>query len=154
MPTAIKKCIAGVANAFIPQITIRATPTAWEVMAQPGKPNPWTAISVQGPMGQSTTPPLALFFGIHIQEKAHRVTSRYLKERRQRMQNRSDTRKGPYTLWQCTCPRCGTTHTLRLFWSGIGTPRKFCQECNSYRHSISALEYPLHIADNDSVLLA
>jgi len=29
----------------------------------------------------------------------------------------------------CICPRCGNSHRLRLFWTGRGVPRKYCQSC-------------------------
>lgn len=34
---------------------------------------------------------------------------------------------------KCICPKCGREHKLWLFWSGRGTPRKYCQSCqNNY----------------------
>ena len=29
-------------------------------------------------------------------------------------------------IWACICPRCGQTHKLKLFWTGNGVPKKFC----------------------------
>jgi len=52
---------------------------------------------------------------------------------------------------ECICPRCGRAHTLKFFWSGAGTPRKYCEACFGYRRLISALEYPLHLEQNRPV---
>ena len=30
---------------------------------------------------------------------------------------------------KCICPRCGTIHKMRIYWTGNGTPRKFCHSC-------------------------
>ena len=30
---------------------------------------------------------------------------------------------------ECICPRCGARHRLALFWTGRGTPRKYCADC-------------------------
>jgi hypothetical protein len=30
---------------------------------------------------------------------------------------------------KCKCPMCGGEHKLKLFWTGKGTPRKYCEEC-------------------------
>jgi len=32
----------------------------------------------------------------------------------------------------CTCPKCGVSHVMKIFWTGTGTPRKYCRECNKY----------------------
>ena len=37
---------------------------------------------------------------------------------------------------RCICPRCGITHLLNFFWSGKGTPRKFCHRCREAVASI------------------
>ena len=43
-------------------------------------------------------------------------------------------RKSPV---QCVCPRCGITHLLNFFWSGKGTPKKFCHRC---REAVSGID--------------
>jgi len=30
---------------------------------------------------------------------------------------------------ECLCPGCGLKHELPLFWTGRGTPRKYCPSC-------------------------
>lgn len=30
---------------------------------------------------------------------------------------------------KCVCPKCGITHVLKFFWSGRGTPRRYCHRC-------------------------
>ncbi|MFH0725690.1 MAG: hypothetical protein V2B19_04950 [Pseudomonadota bacterium] len=30
---------------------------------------------------------------------------------------------------QCLCPKCNKTHYAKLFWTGSGTPRVYCQKC-------------------------
>jgi hypothetical protein len=39
---------------------------------------------------------------------------------------------------ECTCPRCGISHRMKLLWAGRGRPKKFCQpwrrsSCRAYR---------------------
>ena len=29
----------------------------------------------------------------------------------------------------CKCPKCGRYHKMKLFWTGNGTPRKYCHDC-------------------------
>ena len=35
------------------------------------------------------------------------------------------------TLVVCICPKCGKRHRLSFFWTGKGTPRKFCMSCKN-----------------------
>ena len=28
---------------------------------------------------------------------------------------------------ECICPKCGKIHTVVMFWTGKGMPRKFCK---------------------------
>jgi hypothetical protein len=30
---------------------------------------------------------------------------------------------------ECICPKCGARHTMNFYWTGRGTPRKFCPRC-------------------------
>lgn len=30
---------------------------------------------------------------------------------------------------QCLCPKCNKRHSAKLFWTGSGTPRLYCQRC-------------------------
>lgn len=41
---------------------------------------------------------------------------------------------------ECICPKCGTRHTMMLFWTGRGQPRKFCPICRGFSERI-ALEH-------------
>ncbi|MFZ7124752.1 MAG: hypothetical protein ACOWWM_01180 [Desulfobacterales bacterium] len=41
---------------------------------------------------------------------------------------------------ECVCPKCGTTHKLKLLWTGRGVPRKFCPICKHYSTSVSDIE--------------
>lgn len=34
-------------------------------------------------------------------------------------------------IWLCRCPRCGVAHSVEMFWTGRGNPRKFCDECRN-----------------------
>jgi len=43
--------------------------------------------------------------------------------------------KGPV---KCVCPRCGMTHVLNFFWSGKGTPRKYCHRCRETVVSVNS----------------
>lgn len=40
----------------------------------------------------------------------------------------------------CICPKCGTTHKLKMLWTGRGVPRKFCPICKHYSTSINDME--------------
>jgi hypothetical protein len=33
---------------------------------------------------------------------------------------------------KCICPKCGKSHKLKLYWTGRGIPKKYCQECKFY----------------------
>lgn len=48
---------------------------------------------------------------------------------------------------ECTCPKCGKKHMLKMFWTGRGKPRKFCQSCRSNMSSLGGL------ASDDPVLV-
>jgi len=43
---------------------------------------------------------------------------------------------------QCICPRCGSTHRLKILWAGRGKPRKFCQACKMYIATLETVELP------------
>jgi hypothetical protein len=30
---------------------------------------------------------------------------------------------------ECICPKCGVRHKIKLCWTGLGVPRKFCNAC-------------------------
>jgi hypothetical protein len=30
---------------------------------------------------------------------------------------------------ECICPGCGKIHIMKVYWTGRGVPRKFCQSC-------------------------
>jgi len=30
---------------------------------------------------------------------------------------------------ECICPSCGKIHIMKVYWTGRGVPRKFCQSC-------------------------
>ena len=32
---------------------------------------------------------------------------------------------------ECICPKCMKVHKRRIFWTGRGTPRIFCNKCKS-----------------------
>lgn len=29
------------------------------------------------------------------------------------------------------CPRCGRRHTVQMYWTGKGMPKKFCEQCKA-----------------------
>jgi hypothetical protein len=41
---------------------------------------------------------------------------------------------------ECVCPKCGTAHQMKLFWSGRGKPKKFCPPCRGFVASIESLD--------------
>jgi uncharacterized protein (DUF983 family) len=43
---------------------------------------------------------------------------------------------------ECTCPRCGGSHRMKLLWAGRGTPKKFCQACKTYIATLETYELP------------
>jgi len=42
---------------------------------------------------------------------------------------------------ECTCPKCGTAHRMKMLWSGRGKPKKFCPPCKSYVSSMEPIEF-------------
>jgi len=43
---------------------------------------------------------------------------------------------------ECTCPRCGISHRMKLLWAGRGMPKKFCQPCKTYIGTLETVELP------------
>jgi hypothetical protein len=43
---------------------------------------------------------------------------------------------------ECTCPRCGCSHRMKLLWAGRGVPKKFCQPCKAYIATLETYELP------------
>ena len=43
---------------------------------------------------------------------------------------------------ECTCPKCGITHRMKILWAGRGRPKKFCQACKMYIATLEAVELP------------
>lgn len=43
---------------------------------------------------------------------------------------------------ECTCPKCGITHRMKILWAGRGRPKKFCQACKMYISTLEAVELP------------
>jgi hypothetical protein len=37
---------------------------------------------------------------------------------------------------ECICPGCGKLHVMKIYWSGRGVPRKFCQSCRDRQHPL------------------
>lgn len=37
----------------------------------------------------------------------------------------------------CICPKCGISHILKIFWTGKGTPRKYCHRCREVIGSVN-----------------
>jgi hypothetical protein len=33
------------------------------------------------------------------------------------------------SMVECLCPGCGKFHSMKIYWSGRGVCRKFCQTC-------------------------
>lgn len=31
----------------------------------------------------------------------------------------------------CICPSCSRSHSIKMLWTGRGTPRKFCNSCRN-----------------------
>lgn len=42
---------------------------------------------------------------------------------------------------ECICPKCGTSHRLKLLWSGRGKPKKYCQPCKSFVSTIESIDF-------------
>lgn len=38
----------------------------------------------------------------------------------------------PTPFTKCICPKCGVIHDMRLFWTGNGTPKKYCDKCQKF----------------------
>jgi len=65
----------------------------------------------------------------------------------------------------CICPRCGKTHVKFFFWTGRGTPRKYCQLCEhavnfqdslrmaglAYEHEITSRSARAKLSTNNKV---
>lgn len=43
---------------------------------------------------------------------------------------------------ECTCPKCGITHRMKILWAGRGRPKKFCQACKMYISTLETVELP------------
>ena len=43
---------------------------------------------------------------------------------------------------ECTCPKCGITHRMKILWAGRGKPKKFCQACKMYIATLETVELP------------
>ncbi len=43
---------------------------------------------------------------------------------------------------ECTCPKCGVTHRMKILWAGRGRPKKFCQACKMYIATLETVELP------------
>ena len=56
-----------------------------------------------------------------------RLNSRQRYAQKKREQRLEDKRLE--VMWDCTCPLCGETHRMKLFWTGPTKPRKFCPSC-------------------------
>lgn len=42
---------------------------------------------------------------------------------------------------ECICPKCGVSHRMKLFWSGRGKPKKYCQPCKSFVSTIESIDF-------------
>jgi hypothetical protein len=42
---------------------------------------------------------------------------------------------------ECTCPKCGISHRMKLLWSGRGKPKKYCQPCKSFVSTIESIDF-------------
>jgi len=42
---------------------------------------------------------------------------------------------------ECICPKCGTAHRMKLFWSGRGKPTKYCPACKSFVSTIEPIDF-------------
>ena len=42
---------------------------------------------------------------------------------------------------ECICPKCGTSHRVKMRWSGRGKPKKYCPPCKSFVSTIEPLEF-------------
>jgi hypothetical protein len=42
---------------------------------------------------------------------------------------------------ECICPKCGTSHRVKMLWSGRGKPKKYCPPCKSYVSTIEPIEF-------------
>ncbi|MDJ0817287.1 MAG: hypothetical protein QNJ58_13850 [Desulfobacterales bacterium] len=42
---------------------------------------------------------------------------------------------------ECICPKCGTTHRMKMLWSGRGKPKKYCPPCKSFVSSIESIDF-------------
>jgi len=42
---------------------------------------------------------------------------------------------------ECICPKCGTTHRMKLVWRGRGKPKKYCPPCKSFVSTIEPTDF-------------
>lgn len=47
-----------------------------------------------------------------------------------RPQDTDENIKPTYKPHVCTCPKCAKRHTKKMWWTGTGTPRKYCELCS------------------------
>ncbi len=45
---------------------------------------------------------------------------------------------------KCICPKCGVSYKCRMFWTGRGTPRVFCNKCKAIVEDTYFLELEPH----------
>jgi Zn ribbon nucleic-acid-binding protein len=44
--------------------------------------------------------------------------------------------KSASDITKCICPRCNEIHTMQIFWTGRGMPKKFCPACKDYSNTL------------------
>jgi len=42
---------------------------------------------------------------------------------------------------ECICPKCGTTHKMKMLWSGRGKPKKYCPPCKSFVSGMEPIDF-------------
>ncbi|BBO92044.1 hypothetical protein DSCOOX_52240 [Desulfosarcina ovata subsp. ovata] len=65
--------------------------------------------------------------------------------------------KATESMTECVCPLCGKHHRIRIYYTGRGTPRIFCDYCRWHRivsHDVDDEAYvvALNKLDDDASL--
>ena len=42
---------------------------------------------------------------------------------------------------ECVCPKCGTSHRMKMLWSGRGKPKKYCPPCKSFVSTLEPVDF-------------
>ena len=42
---------------------------------------------------------------------------------------------------KCECPKCGSSHRMKMLWTGRGRPKKFCPTCKIFVSSVECIDF-------------